>query len=972
MASFLLFVLAVFALIWGANHISPKAEQTKTNAALRRRNQDWTNFIAGYLPLAKTKAEKELLQHMLQDVTQQGLGVPPPVGPAYGGLDDTPAPRPSAAQWDQPASVPLPASYTEAASPTYQTLPEVQLDNTSLLLYFGAFLFVAAVGLFIGLGTASGGLKTLAVLIVMTVMYGGGIWLYRNRPKLGQAALTFVGIGIVIAPLVGVAAYTYLFHNSAGPLVWFWTSVLSLGLYVHALLTLRKTLIGYLIIFSFISLFESGVSVIQAPIYYYGWALALLGIILQMLPRFVGSLPELQDASRYSAQFLLPIALLGSIALVPARGALQLGVSLLLAAAFYALQALSTEAEERQLNAAASQVTALASVASITYGLSHHWSTVGVALVVANLVQLVLIALRPASRLMTNFASILLLSNMTALVATIQTHDQLFATTAWIAMSSVAVWALQRRADAYGLASLAWMALPFLYGSLLVSPRLSATVQTVLGLGALLVLTVVYVARQAAYNTISYWRPLSQLTYVVGALAVLVASLFAGPVVCLLATVVIVLFMAVLAEFEHTYDWAEIAGLFLIVPAVRGSRDGLSLVAVTFVALVVSIAMSLRYRRELLRWLSTGWWLLLPLALGHSFQFGWTPTEYAWAYFLACVGLIISRAVARGVIFVSGRIPLASYARTASLSYVVGYAAAMILAVCISLYSDNSHLHTSLILALALPLTWLVSLVIEKKAVILAVIPVILQTLWLSLTRPSIYGHDVSLFVLGGTAIALASYWVSLQLVRENSKLQGIDGLVPVSLVTAFIAPGSILYLHHPVWAMPVGLFAAGCMLYDYVRPGKQSKREWAGALITASILWLLYVLGVHQLQVYVHIIVLNLIIYAYWRAVRGEPEQSDSYITAALLTATIPLGLQALSGAAGGVYGWWLLLEQVVIMLVGMALQKRRVTLWGLYVSLGAVLYQLRHLGYAALAILAMFLIGLAVYQLQRQGTHD
>lgn len=41
----------------------------------------------------------------------------------------------------------------------------------------------------------------------------------------------------------------------------------------------------------------------------------------------------------------------------------------------------------------------------------------------------------------------------------------------------------------------------------------------------------------------------------------------------------------------------------------------------------------------------------------------------------------------------------------------------------------------------------------------------------------------------------------------------------------------------------------------------------------------------------------------------------------------------------------------------------------WGLYVAVASVLYQLRNLGWAALTVLAMFIIGIAMYQLQKNS---
>jgi hypothetical protein len=41
--------------------------------------------------------------------------------------------------------------------------------------------------------------------------------------------------------------------------------------------------------------------------------------------------------------------------------------------------------------------------------------------------------------------------------------------------------------------------------------------------------------------------------------------------------------------------------------------------------------------------------------------------------------------------------------------------------------------------------------------------------------------------------------------------------------------------------------------------------------------------------------------------------------------------------------------------------------TRWGLYVAVAAVIYQLRDLGWAALSVLAIFVIGVAIYMIQK-----
>jgi hypothetical protein len=125
---------------------------------------------------------------------------------------------------------------------------------------------------------------------------------------------------------------------------------------------------------------------------------------------------------------------------------------------------------------------------------------------------------------------------------------------------------------------------------------------------------------------------------------------------------------------------------------------------------------------------------------------------------------------------------------------------------------------------------------------------------------------------------------------------------------------------------------------------------------------------GVRNPQAYSHVLAAFFALYAYWRHYRHETAISDKYLVAMLATATVPLVLQALGGTAGDLYGWWLLMEQIFFMLLGMAIGKSFVTRWGLYVAVGAVIYQLRGLGWAALTVLALFLIGLAVYRLQKQ----
>ena len=133
-----------------------------------------------------------------------------------------------------------------------------------------------------------------------------------------------------------------------------------------------------------------------------------------------------------------------------------------------------------------------------------------------------------------------------------------------------------------------------------------------------------------------------------------------------------------------------------------------------------------------------------------------------------------------------------------------------------------------------------------------------------------------------------------------------------------------------------------------------------------------MYFFGIREVQAYTHVAALTLAGFAWWRYFSGDNAKSDEYIYWSLTIATVPLILQALSDSSGGIYGWWLLLEQVGFMLIGISIRKKFVIMWGLCVAVAAVLYQLRNLGYVALAVLALFVLGVAIYQLQKYNKPD
>lgn len=990
----LLVLLLIGLLIWSFSRNNSNGSDTQLTVMrrLQQTNQGWINFIAGYAAVATTKSEKALLAKMLADIKAQRGGVP--------SVDSNTAAK---GMHNDLASREVVASDSVSAINATQQTPRpallankatvVQLDNASLLLYFGAFLFVASAGLFVAFGNANGVLKAFVVLLVTSSMYASGVWLNYHRPKLRQAGQAFAGIGIVLAPLVGAALYAYAFDRQHGALIWLLTSLFCLGLYVHALKTFKTLLMGYILIFTILSLFESGigVGVADVPLYYYGWGLAVVGIGLRLVAHWRSWPTELLEPSRQSSQLFLPLALAVSLVMIPNLGVAQLGISLLLAAVFYTLETFQSHDADQQGNAVAAQIAFTAGTAALVYGQNQPWLNVTWALLVIQLLQLVGLLLydkrhqaENARQLWRNFGSVLLVTSLASVGIAILlavSSSLCLATVVATIIVAASIWFHQRRADAYALASLAWIGLPYAYvqtnqNIATVSMPLVQAVAGLVALASLLVIYLVYSERVEAGKSqpTADWIELAGIAYGLGAIIILLSSAFTTPMACLAITVGVIATLAVLADHSKQAGWAELAAVSLAIPQLRAWNDPKALLLVTIVGLLILIGMSLRYRRELLRWSSTIVWLLLPYALGDSGLVGnWPLAAYAWAYIIAMVGLVLSRAIARGALFPSGKVPISSMMRSASLSYVTGYIMAALLALGLSLGAESSQLHTSLILALLSLVVVAMARYIERRSDILALLPLLLQALLLSSIRPEQSGHTLEGFLLLSSGLAVITYVIAQNIVANTPTMErnraSLQPTVQTALMAAFVTPAAILFADS-AWPMPVGLLLAGVLICHYARSYSQIAREMAGGIIVAAILWFMSWAGVEDPLAYIYVIVAVLGLYAYWRTQRREAKQADNYLLAMLGTATVPLALQAISGTSGGLYGWWFLLEQVAIMLLGMSIKRRFVTMWGLYAAVAAVLYQLRGLGYAALAFLAIFLIGLAIYRLQKNDS--
>lgn len=918
---------------------------------LRMERQRYKDFLASYQTDAKP-SQRKLLERMQEDYLAASSGA-------------VPVPDAGHRSWT-PRSVPVPPP-AMASSGRAKPAQSYDLDSESILLYFGAFLFVASAGLFVWLGSAPGAVKAIMVAVVTAVLYSGGIWLYHNRPKLKLAGQAFSGIGIALAPLVGVAAYVYVFDHTWGYAVWMLTSAVCLGLYAHGFRTFRSSLMAYIIILTVLSLFESAVGIAGLPLYVYGWGLAVVAIGLQLAAYsgFLGGRPLAEDAGSRSADYFMPAALLVAVIAAPSLGASQLGVSLILASAYYSVSFLGAQGLQRRADALAAQASFIGGLPLFVLGATGGKVAYALlAAAVSLLVQtIVMLFMGRSSWLWNQYGYTLLVGAVLVGILAVGYPSVALVSCGAVIVIGSAVWHRLALPAAYGVAATALAALPFVYGQLFLDD-ISGMAQVILSFSALVVLAAASLVRPA-WRQVRYWHTASSLAIGFSIVATMLASLYTGPYICLAVTLVVMSVMLMLAVTEKSDEWIEPVVLVAAIPLLRAIGDSQALLASTAVMLASLSLMTLRSRTPVLRWGSTVLWLLLPWALGLSGLLGnWNEVAYAWAYLAAGVVLLALRAVALGRIFASDKVRVISMLRSASLSYAVGYAAAAAIGLSSAVASQDVRVHVTLLGLMLMTLAVVAAVYVERRREILAVLPVLLQLVLLSGIAPKTGNGSMVLYLLVSSAAAAALFFAARSV---SSGRTGGQSLVLTALFTGLCAPAAVLFTD-AVWPMAFGLIVFGVMLFEYASDKHQGDREWSLAVITLGFGWMLYIAGIREFQVYSHIVAALFVGLAVWRHALGQQARCNEYIWLALASATIPLALQTLTETErASFYGWWMLLEQVAIMLIGIMTRRSLVVRWGLYVAVASVLYQLRGLGYAALAFLALFLIGLAVYRLQR-----
>lgn len=949
-------------------------------------NQQWVDYIAAYRKLAKNKTEKAVLTRMLADLHQQGMPEPTialvstNTSEAEGTVTQDVRLDSASKHVDITSSVTgLSSMATNAASPeTLQAAEthtvvrqEPTLDNTTLLLYFGAFLFLASAGLFVALTGAYGQIRVATILVVMAALYWGGLWLYRSKPKLRTAGYTFIGMGMMLAPLAGLALYAYVMKDQP-QLVWLLTSGMCLALYLHAYKKIQTTFMEYICIGTFVSLFESAISVLSLPVYYYGWGFAVVALLLQARSTKQGKQDTFAAPSALSADVLMPMSVFAALYMIPAHGMIQLSISLLLAALYYALQAWQAVvgSAERVNYALVTHIALLMSATSFAYGARQKLTDIGIALLVIAVFELAAILVRKTSAFMNAFANATFISLLFAAGCSWLNPWLSVVALSSAILCGVVTWLRYNRVDMYGAASALSLGLPFLIGlhALSIDWNAQQLMAAVFGL-AVVHIGMLFVVRNGTYDSSdwrNHWRMVLLTTLVLG----FILALLAGAYNLVVSAIVIAFACYAVARYDSEASlWVNASSVFSWLPIVFAThRPVLWLVAV-IVGFTWNLFLVFANRLELARWLGSVAWLLLPVGIARvapSLQeAGWYAGSYLWV----TVGLVVARAVAQKRI---ADLPLAlseleRRLHSDSQAYVVGYSLAAMIAGAASFFTDW-RVMPAIICAVLAVLFSVVARRIERAPDIIVVVPSLLQ---LGLWGTYEAGQSVGWYVFASLCVAASTYLYSWIRLGEHDRNRYLQQLRVASLALMYAAPAFVLVLK-TTWVMPVSLAVAAAATLHFVWGRQQSEREMAGGIGIFALFWLLSYHGIDNIQVYAHILAALFGLYAFWRYKKQDSEGGHQYLVAMLYTATIPLGLQVIGGSVGGLYGWWFLGEQICIMLLGMFIQNRFVTRWGMYVAVGSVLYQLRALAWLSLTLLAVFLIGLAVYRLQKTDKKD
>ncbi len=254
---------------------------------------------------ARTVAPAPVSQPPAPSYVQSPLRLPPP---AVTPPPTVPNPVPTRAQSFQPPAQAVarpgpqqPAAQQQAAfrvpqPPVVRETPEAAAarkekrdqQNINVTLYVASLLLVAAGALFVGTSLPAL-FRFVGIWFITALFYVAGMVIHSRVPRLRPAAIAFVGTGLALVPVTGLAMYNFVLHN--GPAAWLVTSLLGTAVYAYTAVRLDNKVLAFLSLSFIVSTAWSGVSVLGGALVWYFTALigvaVLLTVISLLRPRWL-------------------------------------------------------------------------------------------------------------------------------------------------------------------------------------------------------------------------------------------------------------------------------------------------------------------------------------------------------------------------------------------------------------------------------------------------------------------------------------------------------------------------------------------------------------------------------------------------------------------------------------------------------------------------------------------------------------
>lgn len=445
--------------------------------------------------------------------------------------------------------------------------PKRHIDNVTILLYFGAFMFIAAMSLFVTLAEIGGLARTVLTAMVAGAFYFVGMHLFKNSHRLKPAGLSFISVGMVLVPFIGLAAHVYIFDKQAGPIVWGITSVLAIALYWYAFNATKHVYVTYFLLGSILSLSESGVAIIGMPVYYFGLVMSLVGLIFMLVGRYKIAGEEIKESLSVASSMLIPASLTLSIMNTPQFGFIQTSFAFGLSSLYYWLTSVigADKKDQKILMTTASLLSAI-SAGLLTWVITKNLNWLSVVTLVTSIVYVAgLVAIRShKGETQDNLRFALLAASQVSMLSAIyiQLAAPIYLTiilSIFILVELAAYYATNEESSAF-LAGLAWIALPAVLGLYTLDPHMSAGQITLLYLG-FAGLAGAARAISVGANSISIGR----ITYGAGVVCAFIAALSAGKSWAAIISLVLAAALMTIAIYEKAkYLWLIAGGLMFV------------------------------------------------------------------------------------------------------------------------------------------------------------------------------------------------------------------------------------------------------------------------------------------------------------------------------------------------------------------------------------------------------------------------